>query len=199
MYCLSSVVVKGAKFEGRKLANRAWYHPIYYKYTCADILTSRNTSNSHRLLTNMPMLSVATILHIVKLILLVTVFILGIVYITLSIIGRRLRTSIDLLLFNVCVACTLCASFWILYDILDIIRSPWLQDDDLCWFYSYAQNLSVCQVVYAFCFVSLNRYLMVTYASNMYFKRRQWALISMGAQWLLGCLLPAPLWLSQVR
>jgi hypothetical protein len=145
------------------------------------------------------MLSVSTILHLVKLVLLVIVFILGIFYITLSAIGHRLRTSIDLLLFNVCVACTCCSSFWILYNILDIIKSPWLYNDDLCWLYSYAQNLSVCQVLYAFCFVSLNRYLMVTYASNMYFKRRQWALISMVAQWLLGCLLPAPLWLSKVK
>jgi hypothetical protein len=145
------------------------------------------------------MLSVSAIIHIVKIILLVTVFIFALAYVSITVIAHRLRTSVNILLVNVCVACIICACFWITYNSLEMTNSPLMRQNELCWFYSYAQNVSVCQVVYAFCVVSLNRYLIVIYTNHIYFKRRQWAMICMFLQWLLGGLLPIPLWMSKVR
>lgn len=146
-----------------------------------------------------PMLSFFAIVYIVKIILLVTTLILGLLYISLTVVIQGLRTSLNVLMINVCVACIIRTCFWIVYNLLKMTNSPLMRYDDLCWFYSYAQNVSVCQVVYGFCAVSLNRYLIVVYSNNIYFKRRQWALICVLTQWFIGVLLPTPLWSSKVR
>ena len=145
------------------------------------------------------MLSIFAILHIVKIVLLGMTLILGLLYISLILITHGLRTSASVLMANVCMTCILCTCFWIVYNLLEMTNSPLMRYDELCWFYSYAQNVSVCQVVYAFCAVSLNRYLIVVYSNNTYFKRRRWAMICAFIQWLIGALLPAPLWSSKVR
>lgn len=145
------------------------------------------------------MLSAFAIIHIVKITLLITVVIFNTIYIILTLIAHRSPKSVDILLLNVCVACMSCACFWVVYNFLELTGSSLMRYDELCWFYSYAQNVSVCQVIYAFCVVSLNRYLMVIYTSHVYFKRRQWAFICIVLQWLLGGLLPIPLWMSKVR
>lgn len=145
------------------------------------------------------MFSVSTILNIVKIVLLVTTLILSLVYISFTVITQGIRTSINVLTVNVCVACIICACFWITYNVLEMTNSPLMRYEELCSFYSYAQNVSVCQVIYAFCVVSLHRYLIVVYSNNTYFKRRQWAIVCTFVQWLLASLLPTPLWLSKVR
>ena len=144
------------------------------------------------------MLSAFAIVHIVKITLLITVVVFNTIYIFLALIAHRSPKSVDILILNVCVACLSCACFWIVYNFLELVGSSSMRYDELCWFYSYAQNVSVCQVIYAFCAVSLNRYLMVIYPSHVYFKRRQWAFICIFLQWLLGGLLPLPLWMSKV-
>ena len=171
-----------------------WCELTRFEYTCNNIINEQKEEKEIHLLFSVAilMLSFFAIVHIVKIILLVTTLILGLIYISLTVITRGLRTSINILMINVCVACIICTSFWIVYNLLEMTHSPLMRYDELCWFYSYAQNVSVCQVVYAFCAVSLNRYLFVVYSSNVYFKRRRWALICALVQWLISGLLPAP-------
>jgi hypothetical protein len=59
--------------------------------------------------------STFAIFHIVKITLLIAAVIFKTIFISLALIAHRSLKSVDILMLNVCVACMVCACFWVVY------------------------------------------------------------------------------------
>ena len=69
--------------------------------------------------------------------------------------------------------------------------------DDLnkwnCVLFQYFQTLVNLQEVYALCNVSINRLCIILYNNKLLFKTRRWVFTCIGTQWLIGMIMPLPL------
>ena len=143
--------------------------------------------------------------NIIVLLVIIKVIILSLISLGTSIYAiplccnQRFHRPIHLLTLNVCLAAFVCANFWIFFFIMNTFYENILWTERSCLAVLYLQTTVNCQVLYGLCIVSLNRLFINVCRNNALFRTKKWVGICVGAQWLLGCLLPLPTFASSLE
>jgi hypothetical protein len=106
---------------------------------------------------------------------------------------RQFHKPLHLLTLNVCIAAFVCSTFWAICYTVDVFYPYLFGTPQLCILISYTQLMVVCQVLYAFCMVSLNRLFAIVYKNKGLFHTKRWAAICASAQWILVALICSPI------
>ncbi len=132
------------------------------------------------------------ILAIVRIIFFILVSLLACIYAIPICFVRRFRSHMNILTVNVCISCIVCCIYWLIYNILQMVFLDDLANWD-CVLFQYFQTIVNCQEIYSLCNVSVNRFCIILYHNKLLFKTRRWILTCIVIQWLIGMILPLPL------
>jgi len=138
------------------------------------------------------MLDIIQLLTIIKLPFFVLIILSACIYSIPILFVKRLRNPINILTVNVCITCIVCSIYWTIYCVLQLVLSDDL-DSWSCVLFQYFQTIVNCQEIYALFNVSINRFFIILYNNKLLFKTRGWVLTCIGIQWLIGMILPLPL------
>ena len=131
-------------------------------------------------------------IDIIKLIFYVIIISLAFIYLIPILCIGRFRSPVNILTVNVSMSCIICSIYWTIYILLQIILSDNLNKLN-CVYFQYFQTVVNCQEIYALCNISINRYCIIIYNNKILFKTQRWILITIGIQWLIGIIIPLPL------
>jgi hypothetical protein len=138
------------------------------------------------------MLDTFQLLAIIRLPFFVLIILSACIYSIPILFVNRLRNPINILTVNVCITCIVCSVYWTIYSVLQLVLSNDLNSWD-CALFQYIQTIVNCQEIYAIFNVSINRFFIILYNNKPLFKTRRWVLTCIGIQWLIGMILPLPL------
>ena len=135
---------------------------------------------------------VVTILQICTLTIIIS---LTLVYSIPLILIRRFRHPIHMLTIDVCIAALCCSIYWIVYYIMTDIYGQQFYSVKLCSLVSYTQTMCTVQVPLAFTMFSIHRLCCIVYHNKVFFKSKQWVLMCVTCQWMVGLIIPLPLFI----
>jgi hypothetical protein len=157
---------------------RVLYTPRKYTFTL-KIFTEK-------MVESIQTLAIVTIIFLILVILLACIYAIPICFV------RRFRSHINILTVNVCITCIVCCMYWLIYNIIQMVFLDDLANWD-CVLFQYFQTIVNCQEIYSLCNVSINRFCIIRYHNKLLFKTRRWILTCIVIQWLIGMILPLPL------
>ncbi|UJR17694.1 hypothetical protein I4U23_004592 [Adineta vaga] len=67
-----------------------------------------------------------------------------------------------------------------------------LWTENSCLVILYLQTMVVCQFIYALCIVSLNRLCAIAYQRKVLFRKKKWAIMCIGIQWIFAAIISLP-------
>ena len=106
---------------------------------------------------------------------------------------RRFQHANNIVILNLCIASICCCFYWIGYYLTLQYAPEKLWIDPICTWISYVRTMAACQTIYAFSIISIHRYFYIVHHTNQYFKSVKWLRLSIGVQWLVGFIIPLPL------
>ncbi|CAF3702426.1 unnamed protein product [Adineta steineri] len=135
---------------------------------------------------------IVIILVIIKVVILALISAGSILYALPLCFNQRFYTSIHLFTLNICITIFLCATFWMIYYIMNTFYSNILWTEQSCLLILYLQTMVNCQFLYALCIVSLNRLIAILNLHKRLFRTKTWIIRCIIVQWITGILLPLP-------
>lgn len=138
------------------------------------------------------MLDVFQLIDIVRIVFFVPTILLAFIYSITILFIKRFRNPLNILTVNLAVSCTICAIYWIIYYILNVVLLDDLNNWN-CVFFQYFQTVVNFQEIYALCNVSINRFCIILYNNKLLFKTQRWVFICISVQWLMGFIVLLPL------
>jgi len=112
---------------------------------------------------------------------------------------RRFHNSNNILTVNISVTIIFCALYHIIYSLIIIHMKTTLETRYLCNLIEYIRVMITCQTGYVFITASVYRYTIVIYHTKTFFKKKRWIIICIACQWIIGILLPLPIWSGNYR
>jgi hypothetical protein len=109
---------------------------------------------------------------------------------------RRFHTTLNLLSLNVCIAAFISSTFWGLEYAIGTFCPRIFWTLQSCVPLRYVQHMVNCQLLYAFCMVSLNRLFVTIYKNKALFRSKKWIAICISVQWVFAALIPLPVMAS---
>lgn len=107
--------------------------------------------------------------------------------------NRRFQHANNLLIFNLCITSNCCCLYWIGYYLTLHYAPDNLSHDSTCSWRFYFQTMTACQVIYSFTIISIHRYFYIVHHTKRYFKSKQWLCLSISIQWIVGLIIPLPI------
>ena len=139
------------------------------------------------------MTSPALIFPPILLVLQTIINLLAFLYLLPILIIRRFHSINNIFTVNVSIAVISCNMYW-LFRLISQTFFPHLDKDvhtDLIFnYFSMMWNI---QVPLSCLEVAVHRLCSIVYQTNGFFKKKQWAMICIGCQWIIGILSPLPL------
>lgn len=108
---------------------------------------------------------------------------------------QRLRHRMHIFTINVCMAILCCSIYWLTAYIMTDTNVRQFYSAKTCSLVFYAQTMCTLQVPLALMVVSIHRLCCIVYYNKRFFKSKQWISMCVGCQWLVGIVLPLPLFI----
>ncbi|CAF3598023.1 unnamed protein product [Adineta steineri] len=123
--------------------------------------------------------------------------ILAAIYLLPIIFNPRFHNVNNLLTANLCLLTLITATYWIIdYILHGFFAASFRNTVLLRVFFQYWETLVNCLALYGFVTISVNRCFAVVYPQKRFFKKLSWCFISAGIQWMLGFILPIPVFVG---
>jgi hypothetical protein len=132
------------------------------------------------------------IVHYVQIGVIVITILLALIYSIPIIFIRRFQNFNNIFTANLCFAIICCDIYWILYYLLLKFFPQYLSNQDICSVLVYFEMMCTFQVPLAFVAVTVNRLCSIVYHTKAFFKRKQWIILCITVQWILGIILSIP-------
>jgi hypothetical protein len=124
-------------------------------------------------------------------ILFIIIILFALIYSLPIICIRRFHQHNNVLTLNICLATILCCFSWLImnaaiaFDNLDEVSK-------ISGILQIAQIIFTVQIPLSFVVVALHRYCSIVYHTNIFFKTKQWIMLCIGSQWMIGIILSIP-------
>lgn len=158
-----------------------------------QFLLDRYSTERSRQFFSTAMSDITTMLIFLNIFFLSLIFITSFIHCIPVISNRRFQHANNLLILNLCVTSNCCCFYWIGYYLTLHYAPENLFQDSTCNWVFYFQTMAACQVIYSFSIISLHRYFYIVHHTNRYFKSKQWLRLSIGVQWVVGFIVPLPI------
>ncbi|CAF1108759.1 unnamed protein product [Adineta steineri] len=132
------------------------------------------------------MLEVANILILIQIGIFIFFIILALIYSIPILLIRRFHNINNIFTANLCFATICCSICWLLNLILVYFYPNLLSYIKICVALNYLRTTCTLQVPLAIIQISVNRFCSVVYHTKFFFKTKQWAMICISTQWILG-------------
>jgi hypothetical protein len=145
------------------------------------------------------------IFSLIQIIIFILIIFLTFIYSIPIICFRRFHHANNILTLNVCIATIFCGLSWLLQDLITICCGlSWLVQDEATMFDNddffkkamvflyFAETTFTIQVPFSLVAASIHRYCSLVYHTNNFFKRKQWIILCIGSQWIVGFVLLIP-------
>jgi hypothetical protein len=117
---------------------------------------------------------------------------LALIYSIPILLIHRFHNFNNILTANLCLSILCCDIYWILYYSLLKLHPQYLFTENICSILIYFQMMCVFQIPLAFLVVSVNRFCSIVYHTNAFFKRKQWIILCITIQWIVGIIFSIP-------
>lgn len=141
------------------------------------------------------MVDAADVIAILQISALSILIFLTLVYSIPLIVLRRFRHQMHVFTINVCMAILCCSIYWLVSYIMTDTNVQQFYNAKTCSLVFYAQTMCTLQVPLAFIVVSIHRLCCVVYYNKIFFKNKRWMSMCVGFQWLIGIVIPLPLFI----
>jgi hypothetical protein len=141
------------------------------------------------------MVDFSYVITVLQLCTLTIIICLTLVYSIPIILIRRFRHRTHMFTLDVCMAILFCSIYWIVYYTMTDIHGQQFYSTRLCSLMSYIQTMCALQVPLAFTMVSIHRLCCIVYHNKVYFKSKQWVLMCVTCQWMVGLVIPLPIFI----
>jgi hypothetical protein len=134
------------------------------------------------------MASATTVLILIPIALPVITILLSLIYLIPILFLRRFHNVNNVFTLNFCFAAICCDIYWLSYSVMIHFfpTSYPYNDAASCFLLNYFQVMCTIQVPYAVVSVSIHRLCSVVYYTKPFFKTKQWAIICISSQWIVG-------------
>jgi Co/Zn/Cd efflux system component len=138
-------------------------------------------------------MSLTAVPNYINVLILILIVLAAGLFLILIVTVRRLQNYHNILTANLCVASIGLSINYVVYFSMFENAFHSLFTSPTCTFMYYLQSMSACQPTCAFTIVSVNRYFFVVYPTTRYPTFKQYLRSILCGQWLLGLVLPLPM------
>jgi hypothetical protein len=138
------------------------------------------------------MVDISNVFALLQYIVLSTVIFLSLIYSISLLLFRRFLHRSHIFTINVCVAILCCSIYWLVFYIMTATNVQQFYDTKTCSLVFYAQTMCTLQVVLALIVVSIHRLCCVVYHNKAFLRSKQWTLLCVVCQWLVGIVISLP-------
>ena len=139
------------------------------------------------------MADVQFILFLFQIILLAITILLALIYLVPILLFRQFHQRLNIFTVNVSMSVICCALFWLVYDWIGQFNPLQLYSLKNCSLVLYTQMMCTIQLPLALAVVSIHRFCLVVYHRKIFFQQKQWMIMCVTCQWLVGFVIPLPL------
>jgi hypothetical protein len=139
------------------------------------------------------MADVTFIIWLLQVSLLAINIILAVAYSIPILLLRQFHHRLNIFTVNVSMAIICVCLFWFVSDMITHFNIRQLYNVKTCPLLAYAQMMCTIQLPLALVVVSIHRLCSVVYHTKVFFKRKQWIVMCVTCQWLVGIVVSLPI------
>lgn len=137
-------------------------------------------------------MDISRIFSLIKIILFGLSVLLALVYSLSILLIFRFRHRLNMLTVNICTAMLCSYIYWTAYFTMWEYYIDKLFTLMTCTFLFYIQFISICIIPFSFVILTINRFCVIIYSTNTFFKTKKFLILCISSQWITACLLALP-------
>jgi hypothetical protein len=138
------------------------------------------------------MADISRIFSLVKIILFGITILFSLIYSLTILLNHRFHHRLNILTVNVCLSMIFSGTFYLGYFIMLEYDIKHLFTVKTCTFIYYLQTMSDFQIPFSLTVLTINRFCIIKYPGNRFFKTKIFLAICIASQWVVGGLISLP-------